>query len=80
MKRVDILRDNIIDKLMTISNADYLSALYQLVENSSVDRNVVELSEEQVRLLRLSEADIENGRLISQADLDKMDLKWLKGL
>ncbi len=80
MKRVDILRDNIIDKLMTISNADYLSALYQLMENSSKDRNIVELSEAQVQLLKLSESDIENGHLISQNDLDKMDLKWLKEL
>jgi len=80
MNRVDILRDSIIDKLLTISNKDYLTALYQLINKSSVDIGVVELSEEQIIMLQLSDQDIQNGNLISQAELDKNDLKWLKEL
>jgi hypothetical protein len=80
MNRIDILRDSIIDKLLTISNKDYLTALYQLLNKSSVDTDVVELSEEQKIMLQLSEHDILNGNLISQVELDKSDLKWLKEL
>ena len=80
MNRVDILRDSIIDKLLTISNKDYLTALYQLINKSSEDIGVVELSEEQIIMLQLSDQDIQNGNLISQAELDKNDLKWLKEL
>lgn len=80
MNRADILRNNIIDKLLTISNKDYLSALYQLVENSSVDNDIVKLSDEQILMLNLSDKDIEAGKLISQDDLDKRDMQWLKGL
>ena len=80
MNRIDILRDSIIDKLLTISNKDYLTALYQLLNKSSVDTDVVELSEEQRIMLQLSEHDILNGNLISQVELDKSDLKWLKEL
>ena len=80
MNRVDILRDSIIDKLLTISNKDYLTALYQLINKSSVDIGVVELSEEQIIMLQLSDQDIQNGNLISQAELDKNDLKWLNDL
>ena len=80
MNPVDILRDSIIDKLLTISNKDYLTALYQLINKSSVDIGVVELSEEQIIMLQLSDQDIQNGNLISQAELDKNDLKWLKEL
>lgn len=80
MSTTDILRNNIIDKLLTITNKDYLSALYQLVKTSSVDKDIVELSEEQILMLQLSEEDIKNGKLISQTQLDKDDLKWLKGL
>ena len=80
MNRIDILRDSIIDKLLTISNKDYLTALYQLINKSSVDTDVVELSEEQKIMLQLSEHDIQNGNLISQVELDKSDLKWLKEL
>ncbi len=80
MNRADIIRNNIIDKLLTISNKDYLAALYQLIENSSVDNDIVKLSDEQIIMLKLSDRDIDEGRLISQDELDKSDKQWLKGL
>lgn len=79
MASVDNLRNNIIDKLLTISNKDYLLALYQLVEKSP-DNDIVNLSEEQILMLQLSDKDIADGKLISQSQLDKSDLEWLKGL
>jgi hypothetical protein len=78
MATADNLRNSIIDKLLTISNRDYLSALYQLVEKSSVDKDTVKLTQEQILMLQLSDQDIKHGRLISQEQLDKDDLKWLK--
>ena len=80
MDTTDILRNNIIDKLLTITNRDYLSALYQLVNSSSVDNDIVKLTDEQILMLKLSDDDIINGRLIPQKQLDKDDLQWLKGL
>lgn len=80
MRTTDILRNNIIDKLLTITNKDYLSALYQLVKTSSVDKDTVKLTEEQILMLQLSDKDIKSGKLISQSQLDKNDLQWLKGL
>lgn len=78
MATVDNIRNGIIDKLLTISNKDYLSALYKVVENSSCDIEKVILTEEQVLMLQLSDEDIKNNRLIPQSQLDKSDLKWLK--
>ena len=80
MKTTDILRNSIIDKLLTITNKNYLSALYQLVEKSSVDKDTVKLTDEQILMLQLSDKDIKEGRLISQKQLDKNDLQWLKEL
>ena len=77
MSTTDILRNNIIDKLLTINNRDYLSALYQLVNSSSVSPDSVKLTDEQILMLQLSDQDIQNGRLISQEQLDKDDLQWL---
>jgi hypothetical protein len=78
MATIDNLRNSIIDKLLTITNKDYLSALHKLVENSQVDEDIVKLTEEQKLLLQLSDNDIKNNRLISQSQLDKNDRKWLK--
>ena len=38
------------------------------------------LSECQLLMLNMSEEDIKFGRIISQEDLDKEDLEWLKSL
>jgi len=80
MASIDNIRNEIIDKLLTISNRDYLTALYQLVQSSSVDKDKVKLTKEQILMLKLSDKDIKNKRFISQSQLDKEDLKWLKGL
>lgn len=80
MSTTDMLRNDIIDKLLTISNKDYLSALYQLVNSSSVGQDTVQLNEEQVLMLQLSDDDIRNRKVISHDQLDNDDLQWLKGL
>jgi phosphomevalonate kinase len=80
MATIDHIRNGIINKLLTISNKNYLAALSQLVENSSTEKDTVKLTEEQTLMLQLSDNDIKTGKLINQAQLDKRDLKWLKEL
>ena len=80
MNSTDILRDSIIDKLLTISDKDYLTALYKLVGKITVTDDLVKLSDEQIEMLRMSEQDLIAGDFISQAEIDKSDLKWLKGV
>jgi hypothetical protein len=77
MATVDTLRDNLIDKLLTISNKEYLSALNELVEKSTSNNELVQLTEAQISMLKLSDKDIESGNLISHEQLNKNDLKWL---
>jgi len=57
MTSIDRIRNGIIDKLLTISNKDYLSALYQLVETGSPQNETVKLSEEQILMLKLSDRE-----------------------
>lgn len=80
MATADKIRNNIISKLLTISNEEYLTALYRLVEKTNADDDIVKLTEEQRKMLEFSEIDIKNGDLISQEQLDKEDREWLKGL
>lgn len=80
MTAADNIRNSIIDKLLTISNKDYLSALHKLISTSSIDEEVIQLSEAQILMLNMSEDDIKNNRIIPQEQLDKTDLEWLKSL
>ena len=79
MAQVDVIRNGIIDRLLAISDKDYLMALLRLVDNSTVEIGKIQLTKEQKLLLEMSEADLQNGRTISQSELDKNDLEWLKG-
>lgn len=80
MNRVDTLRNNIIEKLLTISDGDYLAAILRLINTNPVNKDSVKLSHEQKLMLELSEKDIENNALIPQNELDKADLQWLREL
>lgn len=52
MTSADNIRNSIIDKLLTISNKDYLSALYQLVSTSKVEEEIIQLSEAQILMMK----------------------------
>ncbi len=78
MAQVDILRNGIIDKLLAISDKDYLMALKCLVDNRAVVEEKIKLTKEQRLMLEMSENDLQYNRIISQNDLDKSDLDWLK--
>ncbi len=74
-----MIRNEIINKILAISDKDYLMALLRLVDHSAVEEDKIKLTKEQKLMLEMSEADIQKGRTISQNDLDKHDLEWLEG-
>lgn len=80
MTKVDQIRNGLIDKILTIKNKDFLEALDKLISTSVSDSDIVTLTDEQKAMLEMSEKDIVNGRLISQDEMDKRNLEWLKEL
>ena len=80
MTATDNVRNSIIDKLLTITDKDYLATLYQLIHKSKMNENKIQLSEEQILMLDMSEDDILHGRLTSQEELDKADIEWFNTL
>ncbi|WP_318640866.1 hypothetical protein [Flavobacterium ardleyense] len=77
MATVENLRNGLIDKILSIKNRDILEALDKLISVSSLESDIVVLTEEQKILLEMSEKDIEAGDLISQEAMDKRNLEWL---
>ena len=76
MAVVDVLRNELIGKLLTISNKEYLGALNKIVEKA--ETNVVKFTAEQRLMIEMSEDDLKHGRTISNEELNKQDLAWLK--
>ncbi len=80
MATVDKIRNGLIDKILSIKNKDFLVALDKLIASSSSETETVELTDEQKEMLRMSETDIEKGRLISQDAMNKRNLEWLDAM
>jgi hypothetical protein len=79
MTKVDSLRNEIIEKVLCISNKDYLSALNEIVNQNAFSDKIVKVTAEQRQALDSSEKDITNERTINHIDLMKSKRAWLKG-
>ena len=77
MATLDKIRNELIDKILSIQNKDFLEALDKLVSSTVSKDQPVILSEEQKMMLEMSEEDIKNGRLVSQEEMVKRNLEWL---
>jgi hypothetical protein len=80
MTKVDNIRNEIIERLFTISDKSSLLALNKIIENSQPIDSTIKLTEEQKLMLLLRELDITEGRVYLESDVNKKDLKWLKEL
>jgi len=78
MTTVDQLRNNVIDRILTIENRDFLIALEKLISASIADSEEFTLTKEQELMLQMSEDDILNGRTIPQRDLEEKTKEWLE--
>jgi hypothetical protein len=78
MTKVDTLRNEIIEKVLCISDKDYLNAINYIVDNKEFNNNVVKLTKEQKLMLDLSDMDIKNSAIITHEDLMKKKQAWLK--
>jgi hypothetical protein len=71
-------RNNVIDQLMSIKDAEFLRALSDMIDRAQVQENAIQLIEEQKTMLAMSEEYIQAGRTIDQFTLNERELEWLK--
>ena len=79
MATVESIRNGLINKILSIRNKDFLEALDQVISSSSAESEFVEFTNEQKEMLEMSEMDLNQGRTISQSDMNKRNLEWLNG-
>jgi hypothetical protein len=76
MTTLDILKNNLIDKILATQNEKLLSSLFGIFESSNKEEKII-LTSEQLEILMMSENDIKKGNLFSEDDLKSMDGKWI---
>ncbi|MEQ8910162.1 MAG: hypothetical protein RIC95_13275 [Vicingaceae bacterium] len=62
---------------MAIKDRDVLSAIDKLVSKTSSNQKV-ELTDDQIEMLKMSEDDFDQGRVISHEELFAREREWLK--
>jgi hypothetical protein len=80
MASVENIKKELINKIKSIKNEEFLIALDQLISSNSFESEIVELTEEQKIMLEMSEKDIKEGKLISQEAMKKRNLEWLNAM
>ncbi|MDQ3535033.1 MAG: hypothetical protein M3421_05335 [Bacteroidota bacterium] len=78
MASTEQIRNNLIDKLISIKNKDILSAVDRLLKVSIKEEDIYKVSEDQRKSLQASEIDIVNGKLISDEDLNNEEDELLR--
>ncbi|MDQ8141349.1 hypothetical protein [Chryseobacterium sp. CFS15] len=78
MENLQLLRSRLIERISTTKNVVFLEAIDKIFSSTQIDEKEIELSEAQMKMLRVAEEDIKYGRVISEEELDKLDEEWMK--
>lgn len=79
MSDVDQIRNSLFDKLLTVKNKKLLKALDEILSSAVEGKDeIVALTDEQHEMLKMSEKNIAEDKVISQENLNEKDLEWLK--
>ena len=77
MAAIENAQNKLIKKILSIRDKNLLMALDQLISQGALTSNIMELTEEQKTMLKMSDDNIEKGEMISQDAMIKRNLEWL---
>lgn len=77
MAAIENAQNKLIKKILSIRDKNLFMALDQLISQGALTSNIMELTEEQKTMLKMSDDNIEKGEMISQDAMIKRNLEWL---
>ncbi|WP_428223887.1 hypothetical protein [Flavobacterium sp.] len=75
MNSLEILKNNLIDKILATQNEELLASIFGIFESSVVEGKIA-LTSEQIEMLTMSENDIQNNKIVDEEQLEKRDVRW----
>lgn len=76
MTAIQKTKNRLINRILATKNESLLEAVDTIFATAQPSE-ILSLSEEQLEMLMMSEADIASGNLISEEELDQLDAKWM---
>lgn len=78
MASTEQIRNNFIERLISIKNKEILAAVDRLLEVSVKEENLYKVSLNKKDVLQASEEDIINHRLLSDEEVNNEEEEWLR--
>lgn len=76
MTSLESTKNRLIDRILAVNDEKFLEAIENVILTSGREKEVL-LYPEQIEMLMMSDTDIENGNIVAESDLEKLDSKWM---
>ena len=72
MNSIENIKNSLIDSILATKNIKLLEAI-KIIFDSAKPEQVISFTSEQIEMLAMSEKDIDEGKIISESELEKSD-------
>lgn len=72
------LKNLVIDRISEIEDENFLRAIKTILDTNTVAASIYKLTEEQKQKVTIGFAQLDNGQIISNEELEQEEEEWLK--
>jgi len=76
MTTLDSIKNRLVDRILAVQDEKFLEAVERIFVTTQKEE-IVKLYPEQIEMLMMSDADIAEGNVVSESELEKLDSKGL---
>jgi hypothetical protein len=76
MTTLESIKNRLVDRILAVQDEKFLEAVEKIFVTTQKEE-IVKLYPEQREMLMRSDADIAEGNVVSESELDKLDSQWL---
>jgi hypothetical protein len=76
MTTLESIKNRLVDRILAVQDEKFLEAVEKIFVTTQKEE-IVKLYPEQREMLMMSDADIAEGNVVSESELDKLDSQWL---
>ena len=76
MTTLDSIKNRLVDRILAVQDEKFLEAVERIFVTTQKEE-IVKLYPEQREMLMMSDADIVDGNVVTDAELDKQDSQWM---
>ncbi len=76
MTTLESIMNRLVDRILAVQDEKFLEAVERIFVTTQKEE-IVKLYQEQREMLMMSDADIVDGNVVSESELEKLDSQWL---